>query len=176
MFTSNTVEIKGQAARILPRIYQLAADIQDWPAWLPHYQYMRILEQSDAHKVADFGAVRRFGLFEVFANDSDTGLAAQRYRIGFAFPCRWRARQELFPNDMRITYKHIRGITRGMWVEWRLEERGDHVHVTIDHELNYAVPLLGPFFAKYIVGKLFVHAVAGKTLQCLKEKVEAEAE
>ena len=47
MFTSNTVEIRGEAARIMGRIYQLAADIQDWPTLLPHYQYMRILEQSD---------------------------------------------------------------------------------------------------------------------------------
>ena len=61
-----------------------------------------------------------------------------------------------------------------MWVEWRLEDCGDHVRVTIDHELNYAVPILGPLFAQHIVGNLFVHAVAGTTLQCIKSKVEAE--
>lgn len=90
------------------------------------------------------------------------------------FPCRWRAVQEVFPAAGRITYRHIGGITRGMWVEWRLEPEEDRVKVTIDHALDYSVPLLGPLFAHYIVGHLFVHNIAGKTLHCLKTTVEAE--
>lgn len=158
MFTSNTVVMRGEAAKIMPRIYQLAADIQDWPTLLPHYRYMRVVEQSEQHKIADFRATRtfRFG------------------PLAIRFPCKWRARQELFPNDMRITYKHVRGITRGMWVEWRLEDCGDHVNVTIDHELTYNFPVLGSLFAQYIVGNLFVHPIAGTTLNCIKAKVEPE--
>ena len=157
MFTSNTVKIKGDAKVICAQIYQLAADIQDWPALLPHYRYMRIIERSETHKIADFGATRifAFGGFSV------------------PWPCSWQARQELFSLERRITYKHLRGFTRGMWVEWRLEPCGDHVRVTIDHELTYPLPILGPLFAKYIVGNLFVHQIAGKTLQCIKVKVES---
>lgn len=150
MFTSNTVEIKGEADRIYDRIYRLAADIQNWPVLLPHYRYMRVLEQSETHKLADFGASRD------------------------GFPCKWRARQELFPAEARITYQHVGGITRGMWVEWRLQKREDRVLVTIDHKLTYPVPILGPLFAQYIVGNLFVHNIAGKTLECIKHKVESE--
>lgn len=152
MRTSNTVEIYGEAERIFPRIYALAADIGDWARLLPHYRYMRVLEQAADYKVADFGASRD------------------------GFPVRWRARQELFPDEGRITYKHIGGITKGMWVEWRLQKRGDHVHVVIDHELTYPIPVLGPLFAQYIVGALFVHNIAGKTLRCIKAKVEAESQ
>jgi len=150
MLTSNTVEIYGEVDRVHDRVFQLAADIQDWPTALPHYRYMRVSERSDAHKIADFGASRD------------------------GFPCSWRARQELFPAEGRITYKHIGGITKGMWVEWRLERRGDHVRVTIDHELSYPIPVLGPLFAQYIVGNLFIHNIAGKTLECIKLKVESE--
>jgi ribosome-associated toxin RatA of RatAB toxin-antitoxin module len=150
MFTSNTIEIIGPPDRIYDRIYGLAADIQDWPVLLPHYRYMRVLEQTNNHKVADFGASRS------------------------GFPCKWRARQELFPAEARITYQHIGGITKGMWVEWRLERRGDRVLVTIDHELSYPVPVLGSLFARYIVGNLFIHNIAGKTLGCIKRKVESE--
>ena len=157
MFTSNTVEIKGDAKIICAQIYQFAADIQDWPALLPHYRYMRILERSETHKIADFGATRIFTFGDLSVH----------------WPCSWQARQELFPTERRITYKHLRGFTRGMWVEWRLEPCGDHVRVTIDHELNYPLPILGPLFAKYIVGNLFVHQIAGKTLQCIKVKVES---
>jgi len=159
MFTSNTVEIQGAPEPTIGRIYRLAADIQDWPQLLPHYRYMRVHEQSATHKIADFGATRLFTL---------GGLSLR-------WPCRWQARQELFPSEQRITYRHLHGITRGMWVEWRLENCGDRVRVTIDHELNYPVPLLGPLFAHFIVGKLFVHNVAGRTLNCIKAKVEAEA-
>jgi len=150
MHTISQIEIVGDPERVSPRIYQLASDIQDWPTLLPHYRYMRILEQSETHKVADFGASRD------------------------GFPVRWRARQELFPNEHRITFVHVGGVTRGMWVEWRLEQSAQSVRVSIDHTLTYPVPLLGPLFAKYIVGGLFVHNIANKTLRCIKAKVEAE--
>ena len=150
MHTVNQIEILGEPAQICPRIFQLAADIQDWPTILPHYRYMRILEQSDTHKVADFGALRD------------------------GIPVKWRARQDLFPEANRITFAHTGGITRGMWVEWRLEHRDRAVLVTIDHDLKYSIPLIGPLFARYIVGKLFVHNIAGKTLRRIKAIVEAE--
>jgi hypothetical protein len=62
-----------------------------------------------------------------------------------------------------------------MDVEWRIEPQSDGVHVTISHELTYRVPIIGPLFARYIVGGLFVHHIAGKTLHCIKQIVESEA-
>lgn len=150
MQTTNEIDIVGDPALLLPRIFQLAADIQDWPAILPHYRYMRILESSELHKVAKFGARRDF------------------------VPVSWTARQDLFPGDKRITFQHTGGVTRGMWVEWRMVDRGDHVHVTIEHRLTYPVPVLGPLFARYIVGRLFVENIAGKTLRCFKTITETE--
>lgn len=150
MHTSNQIEIAGNPATIAPRIFKLAADIQDWPTLLPHYRYMRVLESSETHKVAEFGASRD------------------------GFPVKWRARQELFPSENRITFLHTAGVTKGMWVEWRLVPTGQGVHVTIDHELRYSFPIFGPLFARYIVGKLFVHNIANKTLKCIKLKVEQE--
>jgi len=150
MHTTNEIDIVGEPALIRPRIYQLAADIQDWPTLLPHYRYMRILEQSKQHKVAEFGASRD------------------------GFPVSWRARQELFPEEYRITFTHTGGVTKGMWVEWRLEPRVACVHVTIEHKLTYPVPILGPWFAQYIVGGLFIDNIANRTLRCIRAKVESE--
>ena len=147
MQTTNSIVIRGD----VDRIYDLTANIQDWPELLPHYRYVRVEEQSELHKIAAMGASRN------------------------GFPVRWRCRQELVPEDRRILFKHIGGITRGMEVEWRLEPGPEGVKVTIFHELRYAVPLLGPMFAEYIVGRLFVHNIAGKTLKCIQKKVEAEA-
>ncbi len=150
MHTVNEIQIFGNADVICPRIFQLAADIQNWPKILPHYRYLRVNEQSASFKIADFGASRD------------------------GIPIKWSARQELFPEENRITFYHIRGVTKGMWVEWRLEKSHDGVHITLDHALSYPLPVLGPFFAQYIVGKLFVHNIAGKTLRCMKKIVEAE--
>ncbi len=150
MDTVNVIEIKGDPAQITPRIFQLAADIQDWPALLPHYRYMHIRERSERHKQADYGASRD------------------------GIPVKWSARQELFPETNRITFVHTAGLTKGMWVEWRLDKRPDGVRVSIRHKLSYRAPLVGPLFAKYIVGRLFVENIAGKTLRCIKTKVEAE--
>ena len=88
------------------------------------------------------------------------------------FPVTWRARQELRPDERRILFQHIGGITKGMEVEWRLEPLPGGVRVTIYHALSYPVPLLGPLFAEYVVGRLFVSHIAGRTLQCIKEIVE----
>lgn len=150
MQTTNEIDILGNSDRIQTRVYQLAANIEDWPRILPHYRYIRVTEESDRHKAADFGASRD------------------------GIPVTWKARQELYPEERRITFRHIGGVTKGMWVEWRLESIDGGVHVVIDHELSYPMPILGPLFARYIVGGLFVENIAGKTLRCFKAIVEAE--
>lgn len=155
MQTTNTIVIKGTAAQV----FALAAELKDWATILPHYAFMKVVEQSPTHKIADFGAQREF----------DCGL------FRWQFPCRWRARQELFPDENRITFKHIKGITRGMWVEWRMTEANGETTVTIYHELRYGVPILGALFAKYVVGGMFVHPIASRTLRTFQERIEAQA-
>jgi ribosome-associated toxin RatA of RatAB toxin-antitoxin module len=147
METTNSVVMRGDPGRI----FALAAEIQDWPALLPHYRYVVVEERSERHKVARMGASRD------------------------GFPVKWRCRQELLPEEGRILFKHIGGLTKGMEVEWRIEPEPDGVRVTIWHQLSYPVPLLGPLFAEHIVGRLFVHNIAGKTLKCIRERVETEA-
>jgi ribosome-associated toxin RatA of RatAB toxin-antitoxin module len=147
METTNTVVMRGDPARI----FALAADIQGWPALLPHYRYVVVEESSERHRVARMGASRD------------------------GFPVKWRCRQELVPEERRIRFTHIGGITKGMDVEWRIEPGPDGVRVTIWHALSYPVPVLGPLFAERIVGRLFVHNIAGKTLKCIQTLVEAEA-
>jgi ribosome-associated toxin RatA of RatAB toxin-antitoxin module len=147
MECTNVIEIVGP----IERIFELGANIQDWPRILPHYRYVRIEESGADFKVASMGATRD------------------------GFPVSWRARQELVPDDRRILFRHIGGVTRGMDVEWRLETIDGVVRVTIFHALTYPVPVLGPLLAEYIVGRLFVSNIAGKTLRCIKQIVEAEA-
>jgi len=147
MHVQNTLLMRGDP----DRIFALAAEIGDWPRILPHYRYVVVEERAERHKIARMGATRD------------------------GFPVSWRARQDLDPERRVIRFRHVGGITRGMEVEWRILPSGEGVRVSILHDLSYPVPVLGPLFARWIVGELFVKNIAGKTLRCIREIVEAEA-
>lgn len=158
MHTENTVYIRGPKSRI----FQLAANIQDWPALLPHYREVIVFEQTDdgRRKVVEMAAER-----------ADFPLP------DLSFPVRWRSIQVCEPDMGRIYFKHLAGVAVGMWVVWSLEEDpwGRGVKVTIGHDLTYPFQFLNGWFARNMVGDQFVHAIAGRTLATIKAKVEKEA-
>ncbi len=158
MHTENTVYMRGPKSRI----FQLAADIQEWPVLLPHYREVIVFEQTDdgRRKVVEMAAVR-----------NDFPLR------GMTFPVRWRSVQVCEPDAGRIYFKHLAGVAVGMWVVWSLEDDpwGRGVTVTIAHDLTYPFPLLNGWFARNMVGDQFVHAIAGRTLATIKETLEKEA-
>ena len=158
MHTENTVYMRGSKSRI----FRLAADIQDWPALLPHYREVIVFEQTDdgRRKVVEMAAER-------------AGFPLR----GLKFPVRWRSIQVCEPEAGRIYFKHTAGVARGMWVVWSLEDDpwGRGVKVTIGHDLTYPFALLNGWFARNLVGDQFVHAIAGRTLATIKAMVEKEA-
>ncbi|HEY3269120.1 MAG TPA: SRPBCC family protein [Armatimonadota bacterium] len=132
-------------AGLAERVFALAADTAAWPRWLPHYRFVR-----QHGRVAHMGALRN------------------------RFPVSWWAIQESYPDEGRITFRHVGGITRGMEVEWRITPTPGGAHVVIAHDLAYPAPVLGWMFARYIVGGIFVTYIADRTLRRLKQKVESE--
>ena len=158
MYTENTIYMRGPKSRI----FQLAADIQNWPTLLPHYRAVVVFEQTDdgSRKVVEMAAER-----------------AEFPLPGFTFPVRWRSVQICEPEAGRIYFKHIGGIAKGMWVVWSLEDDpwGRGVKVTISHDLTCPFAFLNGWFARDMVGDQFVHAIAGRTLETIKATVEKEA-
>lgn len=132
------------------RIFELAADVERWPQLLPHYRYVR--------RVPDPNGERRFA------------MGARRGVI----PVRWEAVQRPRPDDGTIEFVHTGGVTRGMWVEWRLVPDGDAVDVSIEHRLELGWPLIGAFAAERIIGPHFVDFIAGRTLRRMKVLAEAD--
>lgn len=131
-------------------IYRLAAEVERWPELLPHYRWVTLLERNGNRKLVE--------------------MAASRDGI----PVRWQALQELDPETPVIRFRHVKGVTRGMEVVWKFQERDGGTLVTIYHELNLRWPLIGNVVAERIIGPQFVANIAGKTLRCIKALAEAE--
>jgi coenzyme Q-binding protein COQ10 len=145
METSNSVWMRAPAERIYP----LAAEVERWPELLPHYRWVTILERAGNRKLVE--------------------MAARRDWI----PVSWQAVQELDPETPLIRFRHVRGLTTGMDVEWRFEPRDGGTLVTIHHTLDLRWPLIGPWAAQNVIGPQFVANIAGKTLRRIKQLAES---
>ncbi len=158
MHTENVVYIKAPAKRI----FSLACDVGQWPRWLAHYRAVAVFEQSPdgSRKDVEMCAIRE-------------GFPVK----GRAFPVKWRSVQVCDAAEGRIYFKHTGGIAQGMWVVWEIQsdEWGRGTRVSIAHDLTYPVDWLNGWFARDLVGRDFVHAIAGRTLATIKALAEAEA-
>ncbi len=149
MHTETAIRIRGP----LPRIVELASDVERWPEILPHYRWVTLLDGGGDQKVVE--------------------MAARRGRI----PIRWRAVQVIERSGPTpvIAFHHIWGPTRGMDVLWTFEESPEGVRVAIGHEFHPPWPLVGNVVAERIIGPHFIDYVARRTLRTIKQIVESEA-
>jgi hypothetical protein len=75
-----------------------------------------------------------------------------------------------------IRYRHVRGITRGMDVVWRLVREGNGVAVEVVHTwAGPRWPLVGRLAANLVIGPVFIHGIASRTLAGIKRAVEGSA-
>lgn len=135
--------------------FRVAADVERWPALLPHYRRVRFLERGG------------FGLGRV-------EMAAWRAFAGpIRYPAWWVSEMRADADEPAIYYHHVQGITRGMHVKWELEPEAGTTLVRIIHEWpGPKWPLIGRFAAEHVIGPHFVSAIARRTLA----GVGAEAE
>jgi ribosome-associated toxin RatA of RatAB toxin-antitoxin module len=132
-------------------VFAYAARVEDWPRLLPHYRGVRVVETRANARVVEMRARRG------------------------ALPVWWWARQIVLPAEGRIRYTHVRGVTTGMEVEWRLAPSDEGVTVTIVHDLFLRWPVVGRTVADWIIGPQFVGPISGATLRRIKWLVEQPA-
>lgn len=132
-------------------VFAYAARVEDWPRLLPHYRGVRVLNA-----------------------DGDARIVEMQARRG-PIPVWWWARQLVLPAEGRIRYTHVRGVTSGMEVEWRLAPSDDGVVVTIVHDLSLRWPIVGRALADWVIGPQFVAPISGATLRRIKWLVEQPA-
>jgi ribosome-associated toxin RatA of RatAB toxin-antitoxin module len=140
-------------------IFRLAADVARWPEHLPHYRYVRFRERrDDGGGTVEMSANRPFGPFQ--------------------WPTWWTSLMTVArPGENAppsIRFRHIAGITSGMDVEWTFVPRAaDETLVRIVHVWNGPDwPLIGLVAARRVIGPVFVHGIASRTLAGLAHEAE----
>jgi len=142
----------------LELIFRLAAEVERWPALLPHYRFVRFLERrSDGGGVVEMSASRPFGVVR--------------------WPTWWKSRMRVHPPAGPVApcirFSHIEGVTKGMEVEWSFRTVDGGTHVRIVHVWEGpGLSKAGETAATLVIGPVFVHGIASRTLGGLAAHAE----
>jgi ribosome-associated toxin RatA of RatAB toxin-antitoxin module len=151
MRTVDRVRIQASFARV----FAAASAVTRWPAILPHYRWVRILNDG----LVEMAAWRPFA----------RGL--------LKYPAWWVSEMTIDRPAGEIRYRHVRGITRGMQVAWRLVEVGGGSEGEVEVEVIHTWdgprwPLVGRLAANLVIGPVFIHGIASRTLAGIKRATE----
>jgi ribosome-associated toxin RatA of RatAB toxin-antitoxin module len=138
----------------IARAFAHAADVERWPDWLAHYRSVRVLERRgpDAALV-EMAAWRPFGPLR--------------------WPTWWVSEMTIEREAPRVRYRHVRGITTGMDVAWEFAPHPDGTLVTITHWWDGPPwPLIRRPAALWVIGPVFVHGIASRTLAGIARAAE----
>jgi hypothetical protein len=87
------------------------------------------------------------------------------------WPGYWTIEQLVFPEEQRLVFRHLRGLTTGLWTEWRLTEVDGQVQVRAIHTWQSSWPIIGPLVAALICW-LLIQPVTAETLAQIGQVVE----
>lgn len=138
-------------------IFTLAADVESWPRHLSHYRYVRFRDRLGGGGIVEMSANRPFGPLR--------------------WPTWWVSLMEIQQGPDRaapsLRFRHIDGITTGMEVEWSFQRVTEGTHVTVLHLWNGpSWPFIGAIAARAVIGPVFVHGIAARTLAGLARAAE----
>jgi coenzyme Q-binding protein COQ10 len=137
----------------LDRVFAAAQDVERWPRILSHYRWVRVLERRSDGAVVEMAAWRPFGPVRC--------------------PTWWVSHMTVDRSAYEVRYRHIRGITRGMDVVWSLAPSGVGVDVAVVHRWDGPWwPLVGGVVARLVIGPVFIHGIASRTLAGIKRYTE----
>jgi hypothetical protein len=101
-------------------------------------------------------------------------MAAWRPFGPVRYPTWWVSEMRVDRTTPAVHYRHVRGITRGMDVVWRFAPDGEGTEVSIVHEWSGpAWPVISKPAAELVIGPVFIHGIASRTLAGIKRHVEA---
>jgi coenzyme Q-binding protein COQ10 len=139
----------------LERVFQTAMNVEQWPGILGHYRWVRMLGHQADVGLVEMAAWRPFGRLK--------------------YPTWWVSEMWVDRAAAAIHYRHVRGVTTGMDVVWQLQPAGGGTDVSIVHQWSGPHwPLIGPAAATWVIGPVFISAIASRTLAGIARHVEAD--
>ena len=144
MHTETSVVI----AAPIDRVFETAADLALWPEILPHYRWIRFLEQSPQKAIVNMAARRKW------------------------IHIQWTSEYRVDEQKMAMHFRHLKAFTKGMVVVWTFTQVAAGVQVAIRHDLKPQIPLVGRFIAETIIARFFIDFVANQTLTHMKKHLE----
>ena len=138
----------------LADMFAIVRDVENWPALLPHYRYVRFRSRSsDGGGIVEMSANRPFGLVN--------------------WPTWWLSEMSVDELKPAVRFRHIGGVTKAMDVEWSLTSVNEGTYVRLLHVWDGPRwPLIGEFAATAVIGPVFIHGIASRTLAGLARHAE----
>ena len=138
-------------------IFDLARNVLEWPQHLAHYNFVKFRNRArDGGGLVEMSADRPFG-------------------GPLNWPTWWLSEMSVDESIPNIRFRHVQGITTGMEVEWQFVRRDDPnlTHVRIVHAWDGPWwPLIGRVAAMAVIGPVFIHGIASRTLAGLARAAE----
>src|SRR5256885_11079571 len=169
----------------LGRVFQVAADVEHWPVILSHYRGVRFLDRRDGGGTVEMAASRPFGplrypVWWVSEMTVDRTACEIRYRhvrgITAGMSVLWRFVPHAEAWARRDTVLKDTALERSALPSPRFSvgttDDVDTV-VTIVHAWQGpAWPLIGWLAANLVIGPVFIHGMASRTLAGIKRALE----
>ena len=151
-----TVDERRVAAPV-ERMFALARDVEGWAHHLAHYRYVKFRRRArDGGGLVEMSANRPFGPVQ--------------------WPTWWLSEMSVDERAPAVRFRHVEGITTGMDVEWSFRRVDGGTHVRILHVWDGpGWPVIGTLAAVGVIGPLFVHGIAKRTLAGLAAVAEAQS-
>lgn len=151
-----TLDERSVAAPV-DAMFSFVRDVEQWPAWLSHYRQVRFrMRNADGGGIVEMSANRPFGIVN--------------------WPAWWLSEMSVDASKPAVRFRHIGGVTTRMDVEWSLTPTDRGTHVRILHVWDGPRwPLIGAFAARAVIGPVFIHGIASRTLEGLARHAEAPA-
>ena len=138
----------------MERVFGAATEVERWPELLSHYRWVRMLERRLDGGLVEMAAWRPFG--------------------PFGYPTWWVSEMRVDRPTPAVHYRHVRGITSGMDVVWQFVPDREGTEVSIVHEWSGPPwPVISRPAAELVIGPVFIHGIASRTLAGIKHHVEA---
>jgi uncharacterized membrane protein len=131
----------------MSEVFAMTSDLSRWPAYLPHYRWVKWLEGGPDSGIVEMAALRG------------------------SIPIKWISEYRRDATKPELWFRHLSAFTKGMQVRWIYDQRPEGIQITIDHELSFRWPLLAPV-ATPIIGDFMIGWVAPRTLLNFKKLLE----